>query len=554
MRTVVVTGGGRGIGRAIALALAEPGGHVVVTGRTVAQLDATAAELHARGAEATALPMDVADEASVAHAFGVLHGRIKHVDVLVNNAGVGGGEAVQGSDIARWKHTIDTNLTGMYLVTRQILPLMREGGRVINMSSVLGRFGVAKYTAYCASKHGVIGFTRALALELVKRQITVNALSPGWVETDMAAHGMTLGADGERALVRRVQGARDCRRANQAHDRSRRGGGAGPIPLQCRSQRDHRADLQHLRRANDGLNKVPGARCRGAKCAGANCAECAKARHERVHGDRRDRRRAPFASGGESRRPASAEATAVRRSLGEGGARAFQGASGGGRNPFAGEGNAVAAGQRLFDQTCQSCHGPGGRGDSGPALNTGSFRRRSDADLFRTIQDGVAGSQMPPFRQLSDNQLWQLVTYLRSLARRRPTLRRPARRRANARRTGDPGHSRQRRHVHAAGDGCERAASIFSTSRPSPTRAASDSHARSAGQSTSAPAPRCGRQLRSARERGCRTAQLVDVLGRLPRHPLLGADADRHDERAAASGRLGVSDAGRFGARKRRRS
>ena len=139
--------------------------------------------------------MDVSDEASVAHAFGALHGRIRHVDVLVNNAGVGGGEAVQGSDVARWKHTIDTNLTGMYLVTRQILPLMRDAGRVINMSSVLGRFGVAKYTAYCASKHGVIGFTRALALEVVTREITVNALCPGWVETDMAAQGMTAGAE-----------------------------------------------------------------------------------------------------------------------------------------------------------------------------------------------------------------------------------------------------------------------------------------------------------------------------------------------------------------------
>ncbi|MGH9202565.1 MAG: SDR family NAD(P)-dependent oxidoreductase [Vicinamibacterales bacterium] len=193
-RVVVVTGGGRGIGRAIALALAEPEGHVIVTGRTAAQLDSTAAEIRARGAEATALPMDVADEASVAHGCGTLHGRVRHLDVLVNNAGVGGGEAVQGSDVARWKRTIDTNLTGMYLVTRQILPFMRDGGRVINMSSVLGRFGVAKYTAYCASKHGVIGFTRALAHELVKRHITVNALSPGWVETEMAEHGMTLGA------------------------------------------------------------------------------------------------------------------------------------------------------------------------------------------------------------------------------------------------------------------------------------------------------------------------------------------------------------------------
>jgi 3-hydroxybutyrate dehydrogenase len=194
-KTVVVTGGGRGIGRAIALSFAEPGAHVVVTGRTVAQLDTTAAEIDAAGAQATALPMDVTDEASVAHALGTLHGRVRDVDVLVNNAGVGGGEAVVGSDVARWRRTIDTNLTGMYLVTRQILPLMGEGGRIINMSSVLGRFGVGGYTAYCASKHGVIGFTRALALEVAKRHITVNALAPGWVETDMTVEGMTIGAE-----------------------------------------------------------------------------------------------------------------------------------------------------------------------------------------------------------------------------------------------------------------------------------------------------------------------------------------------------------------------
>jgi 3-hydroxybutyrate dehydrogenase len=193
-RTVVVTGGGRGIGRAIALALAGPGAHVVITGRTASQLDATAGEIKATGADATAIPMDVSDEASVASGFGSLHGRVTSVDVLVNNAGVGGGENVQGSDVARWKRTIDTNITGMYLVTRQVLPLMADGGRIVNLSSVLGRFGVPGYTAYCASKHGVIGFTRALSLELVKRKITVNAIAPGWVDTDMAVQGMTQGA------------------------------------------------------------------------------------------------------------------------------------------------------------------------------------------------------------------------------------------------------------------------------------------------------------------------------------------------------------------------
>ena len=193
-RTVVVTGGGRGIGRAIALAFAEPGAHIVITSRTTGQLEQTAADIMAKGAEATPITMDVSDEASVAHGFGSLHGRVTAVNVLVNNAGVGGGEVVQGSDVARWRKTIDTNLTGMFLVTRQILPLMADGGRIINLSSVLGRFGVPGYTAYCASKHGVIGFTRALSLETLKRRITVNAIAPGWVDTDMAVLGMSQGA------------------------------------------------------------------------------------------------------------------------------------------------------------------------------------------------------------------------------------------------------------------------------------------------------------------------------------------------------------------------
>jgi NAD(P)-dependent dehydrogenase (short-subunit alcohol dehydrogenase family) len=198
MRTIVVTGGGRGIGRAVALSFAAPGAHLVITARTARQLNEVADEIRARGGEATVIPMDVSDEASVAHGFGTLHGQVRQVDVLVNNAGVGGGEPVQGSDVARWKRTLDTNLFGTYLVTRQLLPLMGPGGRVINLSSVLGRFGVAGYSAYCASKHGVIGFTRALALEVASRGITANAICPGWVDTEMAASGMHAGAAATR--------------------------------------------------------------------------------------------------------------------------------------------------------------------------------------------------------------------------------------------------------------------------------------------------------------------------------------------------------------------
>jgi NAD(P)-dependent dehydrogenase (short-subunit alcohol dehydrogenase family) len=194
VHTTVVTGGGRGIGRAIALAFAEEGRHVIVTGRHRDRLDQTAAELEQRGARATAVTMDVADPASVDAAVQSLHGPGFGIDVLVNNAGIGGGEPVEGSDVARWRQTIDVNLVGMYLVTRACLPLFRRGGRVVNLSSVLGRFGVSGYTAYCAAKHGVIGFTRALALELAPRDITVNALVPGWVDTEMAFEGMTQGA------------------------------------------------------------------------------------------------------------------------------------------------------------------------------------------------------------------------------------------------------------------------------------------------------------------------------------------------------------------------
>ena len=163
MRVSLVTGGGRGIGRAIAHALAGPDTCVAVAARTRGEVDSTARELAQLGGRSLAIVMDVSDEAAVAAGIAELNRTVDHVDVLVNNAGVGGGETVEGSDIARWRRTIDTNLTGMYLVTRAVVALIPPGGRIVNMSSVLGRFGVSGYTAYCASKHGVIGFTRALA-------------------------------------------------------------------------------------------------------------------------------------------------------------------------------------------------------------------------------------------------------------------------------------------------------------------------------------------------------------------------------------------------------
>ena len=194
MRVSLVTGGGRGIGRAIARALAGPTTFVAVASRTRSEREAVARELGSLGGRTLAIEMDVTSEASVVAGVKELVAAVDRIDVLVNNAGVGGGEPVIGSDIVRWRRTIDTNLTGMYLVAREVLPYVPSGGRIVNMSSVLGRFGVPGYTAYCASKHGVIGLTRALALELASKQITVNALCPGWVDTEMAREGMRQGA------------------------------------------------------------------------------------------------------------------------------------------------------------------------------------------------------------------------------------------------------------------------------------------------------------------------------------------------------------------------
>jgi NAD(P)-dependent dehydrogenase (short-subunit alcohol dehydrogenase family) len=194
MLTTLVTGGGRGIGRAIALAFAGPGSVVAIAGRTRKDLDRTAEEIVARGARAIAIAIDVTDEAAVGRGFDEIRAVAPALDVVVNNAGAGGGLPIESADTAGWRRIVDTNVLGTFLVTRQAVPMLRQGGRVINISSVLGRFGVPGYTAYCASKHAVIGFTRALALELADREITVNAVCPGWVETDMAVQGMKNGA------------------------------------------------------------------------------------------------------------------------------------------------------------------------------------------------------------------------------------------------------------------------------------------------------------------------------------------------------------------------
>jgi len=197
-KVALVTGASRGIGEAIVRRLAAEGARVVLAARDRASCERIAAEIVAAGGEATAVVCDVTDHASIASAIAAAVARWGRIDVLVNNAGLGGPTPLDDPDDARWDAILATNLTGVFRVTRAASPFLPEGGRVINLSSVLGRFGVPGLGAYTASKHGVIGLTRALALELAPRKITVNAICPGWVETDMARGGFERMAGVER--------------------------------------------------------------------------------------------------------------------------------------------------------------------------------------------------------------------------------------------------------------------------------------------------------------------------------------------------------------------
>ena len=186
MRYAVVTGGTRGIGRAVADRLAEIGWDVLVLAR------------RAVASPHRFLACDVADAAAVAGAFS----GIDRVDALVNCAGIAGANRLDDDD-ALWHAIIGSNLHGTYHCCKAALPLLADGtGRIVNIASVLGLRGVADQTAYCAAKHGVVGFTRALAVAVAPRGITVNALCPGWVDTDMAVRRYAeLGITAEQAAA-----------------------------------------------------------------------------------------------------------------------------------------------------------------------------------------------------------------------------------------------------------------------------------------------------------------------------------------------------------------
>jgi NAD(P)-dependent dehydrogenase (short-subunit alcohol dehydrogenase family) len=184
----VVTGGGSGIGAAVAEALARDGARLTLLGRRREPLEQQAQRL-ARWSEAQALCADVAAADSVAAAFAAAQQRHGPVDILINNAGQAESAPFAKTDPALWQRMLDVNLTGTFLCTRAALPGMmaRGRGRIVNVASTAALVGYPYVAAYCAAKHGVLGLTRALALELAQKGITVNAVCPGYTETEIVA-------------------------------------------------------------------------------------------------------------------------------------------------------------------------------------------------------------------------------------------------------------------------------------------------------------------------------------------------------------------------------
>ena len=188
-KVALVTGASRGIWRAVAERFAAEGADVVLGARDEARLAGAVAELTAAGGRATALRIDVAERDSVVAAFESILARHGRIDCLVNNAGVTRDNLLLRMKVEEWEQVLATNLTGVFHCTQAALkPMLRQrSGRIVNVSSVVGLTGNAGQANYAASKAGIIGFTKAVAREVASRAITVNAVAPGFIETDMTA-------------------------------------------------------------------------------------------------------------------------------------------------------------------------------------------------------------------------------------------------------------------------------------------------------------------------------------------------------------------------------
>ena len=186
-RVSLVTGASRGIGRAIALGLADRGSDVLLAARRVEDLEAVARECEGRGVRARALPIDLASAESIAAGASRALKEFGRLDHLVNNAGVTGDGLLMRMKREEWDRVLTVNLTGAFEMTRAILPTMVRAryGRIVNISSVVALMGNPGQANYCAAKAGLVGFTKSLAREVASRSITVNAVAPGFIDTEM---------------------------------------------------------------------------------------------------------------------------------------------------------------------------------------------------------------------------------------------------------------------------------------------------------------------------------------------------------------------------------
>ena len=183
----MVTGGGRGIGVAVARSLAERGARVVVAARSTGEIEAVATALRSAGRDAWAVPVDVSRPESISELFEKAADRLGTIDILVNNAGIATAAPVVRLELDDWNRLMSVNATGTFLCTRAVLSgmLERGWGRIVNVASVAGLRGASYIAGYSASKHAVLGFTRSVAAEVAPAGVTANAVCPGYVDTPM---------------------------------------------------------------------------------------------------------------------------------------------------------------------------------------------------------------------------------------------------------------------------------------------------------------------------------------------------------------------------------
>ena len=189
-----MTGGGRGIGAAVALALSGAGAEVLVSARTAKELDAVVESLAAAGGQAWAFPCDVTQEKSVKLLGEEARRRLGTVDLLINNAGTASSAPLRKVALSEWERVFAVNATGTFLCSREFVPEMmdRKWGRVVNVASIAGLEGAKYVSHYCAAKHAVVGFTRSVAMEAEGSGVTVNAVCPGYVATAMTDRTVAL--------------------------------------------------------------------------------------------------------------------------------------------------------------------------------------------------------------------------------------------------------------------------------------------------------------------------------------------------------------------------